>query len=233
MKKLIITGIPCPAHSWQRLFPIESEIEQKIVPFITLFSEYYYQNNSIKDLVSPLAAIIEDFAPDQIILHDIGVTIGILALTNAIKRGYIPNHQIIIFNGAFIDFDVNKSSHPVRIQSMTFQEFKKEVTAQNGEVDPAYESHFPTIQLLYRQITETSREQIANPKQERLINLGGPTLIIASRNDPYIHFECLEILKQIIEQSLFNQIDYGHFPYSGDINLIMGTIINFQKNIFL
>lgn len=241
MKRLIISGIPCTQQAWLKIFPAEENVEQKIISFIDVFDKFYYKNNKITDLVPFLFDVIQEFKPDQIILHDIGVTLGILALIKAKITNSASQQTVIIFNGAFNGFDVNKSTHPIRIQSMSYQDFEHEVQEQGGEIDPKYREHYPAIKLLYQQITEISKKKIADENENRLhhsfskqenypkINLGGKVFIIASQNDPYIHFECLEILEKTCVNSYLKVINYGHFPYSGDIKLLKTEIDRFHE----
>jgi len=243
MKRLIISGIPCLPQAWQKLFPKEENIEQKIISFINVFVTYYYKNKKLSDLVPFISDVIQEFQPNQIILHDIGVTLGILALMRARKANNTMRQTVIIFNGAFSGFDVNKSTHPIRIQSMSYSDFEQEVQEQGGEINPQYKNHYSAIKELYQQITEISRRQISEVNEKRLIpdslqqktnskiDLGEAVLIIASRNDPYIHFECLEILKETLANSHLKIIDYGHFPYSGNIKLLKSEVDKFQKTV--
>jgi hypothetical protein len=240
MKRLIISGIPCSQQAWLKLFPKEDNVDQRIIPFIDIFEKYYYKNKRFSDLIPSVAEIISEFEPNQIILHDIGVNLGLLAILNAREKKHYLLQTVIIFNGAFRGFDVSKSTHPVRIQSMSYEEFEREVKNNGGEVDPRYRDHYPALQEFYLQIANTSKKQIeeANKDKSRQnfllqknvpkIDLGGSALILASHNDPYIHHECLEILNQTLINSQLQWIDYQHFPYSGDIKLLKSKVDKFQ-----
>lgn len=229
MKRLIITGIPCTLQAWKTIFPNETDVEQKIISFIDIFEKYYYTNKKLTDLVPFLIKTIHEFQPDQVVLHDMSVSIGLLAIINAKK---INNHhypEIIIFNGAFSGFDVTKSPHPIRIQDMSYEEFEQEVKSNGGEVDPKYRKHYSAIKQLYQEVTLISKKQLAEKKEKLSIDLGSNILILASRDDPYIHFECLEDLEKIFVNSHLCVVDYGHFPYSGNITLIRREIERFQN----
>ena len=117
LKRLILGGIPCAASSWTKLFPESQLVEQKIVPFFDILSSNYRKRN-FSELVHAVQVIILDYEPDEIILHDISVTIGLLALLKIkkINSNYIAKLKVIIFNGAFSGFDVNKSPHPIRAE---------------------------------------------------------------------------------------------------------------------
>lgn len=239
MKRLIISGIPCLPEAWQALFPNDANNETKIISFIELFSEKYYKNRLLSDLIPALIDIILEFKPDQIVMHDMGVTIGILALIKARASSIFLINEIVIFNGAFTGFDVSKSNHPIRIQSMSYEEFANEIKKHGGKVDPLYKEHFTAIQVLYKQIAEKSKAKMAGSKTNHSsfstmktgnkIDLGSPVLILASPNDPYIHFDCLEELKLTLANSHLKIINYGHFPYSGDINSILSEIDSFYS----
>jgi len=241
MKRLIILGIPCASQAWLKLFPVSCTEEQIILPFIELFSKNFNKNKKLTDLVPDVVETILTFKPDQIVMHDLGVTLGILALINARKINCELKPNVIIFNGAFKGFDVEKSPHPLRIQSMTYDTFLKEVFDHGGEVDERYQDHFTSIQLLYQQIIMVSKKEKIEYNQKSIlqekavlynavIDLGGEVLLIASRNDPYIHFECLELLEKTIANSHLTEIPYGHFPYAGDRQLITRTIVEFQNS---
>ncbi len=234
MKKLILSGIPCAPEAWNMIFPVENNIKQKIIPFIDIFVQGYYKNKKISDLVPIVSDIILDFLPNQIIMHDIGVTIGILSLISIMKKYKKPQGSTIIFNGAFGHFDINKANHPVRIQSMSYLDFEYEVRKSGGEVDPRYRDHYILIQQFYKELIEINKINIKNKSigsgNHPRIDLGKKVLIIASRNDPYIYFECLEFLKSIISNCQLKIIDYGHFPYAGDIELIKNEIDKFNCN---
>jgi hypothetical protein len=79
MKRLIFSGIPCLPEAWHKIFPVEKDIQQIIIPFIDIFTQGFYKNQKLYDMVPLVSEIIQDFLPDQIIMHDIGVTVGILS----------------------------------------------------------------------------------------------------------------------------------------------------------
>jgi len=241
MKRLILSGIPCIPEAWHKIFPIEENVQQRIIPFIDIFTKEFYKNKKLLDLVPPVSDIIQDFLPDQIIMHDIGVTIGILSLISILKKSRCLQHSIVIFNGVFGYFDVNRSNHPIRIQNMSYTEFEYEVRESGGEIDPKYRDHYVDIQQFYKELIEINKlnaEKInigtLNKSPELIVNrpkidLGGRVLIIASQNDPYIYFECLESLASIILNSHVKIINYGHFPYSESTELIKHELNKFNK----
>jgi len=243
MKRLILSGIPCVPEAWHKIFPVEKNVQQKIIPFIDIFTKGFYKNKKLSDLVPLVCDIIQDFLPDQIIMHDMGVTVGILSLISILKKTRGLQCDMVIFNGAFGYFDVNKSNHPIRIQNMSYADFEYEVRKNGGEIDPKYRDHYVAVQQFYQELVEINKlyaikrniedlsesSKLVNSRSQ--IDLGGKVLIIASRNDPYIYFECLESLKSIILNSYMKIIDYGHFPYSGSVELIKNEIKKFSNNL--
>lgn len=241
MKRLILSGIPCVPEAWHKIFPIEENVQQRIIPFIDIFTKGFYKNKKLLDLVPLVSDIIQDFLPDQIIMHDMGVTIGILSLISVLKKSRCLQHSIVIFNGAFGYFDVNKSNHPIRIQNMSYSDFEYEVRENGGEIDPKYRDHYVDIQQFYKELVEINKLHDVKMNIENLnksseliasrskIDLGGKVLIIASQNDPYIYFECLESLGSTILNNHMEIINYGHFPYSGSTELIKHELNKFNN----
>lgn len=225
-------GIPCSATAWNRLFPQECHVEQKIVPFFDIFSKNY-QNRNFYDLVCVFKDIIQNYKPDEIYLHDISVTLGLLALIKINKSSQDPNFKprIIIFNGAFRGFNVFKALHPLRIQWISFESFEKTVALHGGDVDLRFKLVFTNLRYLYRQLAFSSAISIIKnffkSSITRKINLRCKILILASKTDPYIPFECLRFIERDFSNSELKIIDYGHFPYSGDIGMIREQINDF------
>jgi len=231
MKRLIIAGFPCPKDAWEKLFPSIEGIEQMILPFYDVISQtdnaYYFF-----DLVDPVKKAIESYKPDLIVMHDFGVILGILAILKIKKINNEFNPKVVIFNGAFRGFNVLKATHPIRIQFMSYDSFQKEVLEQGGEVDPRFKEKFSTVKHVYRQVIVGSllslMSSIFKKKPTKKIDLGSEVLILASKNDPYIPFCCLQNIENDFNNTSLKRIDYGHFPYSGNIEEIKKQLLDFQ-----
>lgn len=225
-KRLIIIGIPCSKEAWAELFITNEYIKQEIISFIDIFEKYYYLKKNMVDLVEVLSRKIQSFKPDQIVLHDIGVALGISAILDSRKNGYVYPNDVMIFNGTFKFFDIIKNPHPFRIQTMSYDEFEQEVIKHNGQIDLKYKKNFSGIKEFYQKIIEMNQKALLKYGEAYLdklleqahsypkMDLGGEVSIIASQNDPYIHFKHMELLERTIKNSILKGFDYGHFPYS-------------------
>ncbi len=231
MKRLIIGGLPCPREAWEKLFPPREGIEQLILPFYEVVAQVS-DSCRFYDLVTPVKKAIEQFKPDIIVLHDLGVTLGILSILKIRKIDKSFRPWVVIFNGAFRGFNIFKAMHPFRIQFMPYESFQKEVDINHGEVDARFKEKYSNIKSLYRQIIAASIfSLITSPfKKQRQyqIEIGSSVLILASRNDPYIPFQCLKNIEQDFSNAKLKTIDYGHFPYSGNIELIQKELNNLE-----
>jgi len=109
-------------------------------------------------------------------------------------------------------------------QLIYIHSFQKEVLGQGGEVDPRFKEKFSKIKYLYRQVIAGSLLSLmATPfkkKPTKTIDLGSAVLILASKNDPYIPFYCMQNIENDFSNTSLKRIDYGHFPYSGNIEEI-------------
>ena len=233
MKRLIIGGIPCPKTAWSKLFPDEDGVEQKIIPFFDIFSKHYQKRN-FNDLVYAIQTIIQEYKPDMIILHDLGVTLGLLALMKIMRNNDNTDFKpsIIIFNGAFRGFNILKASHPLKIQWMHYKSFKEQVEANGGQVDSRFESIYSDLQHLYRQLSIGSAMSLVSnffkTRKPTKIDIKCPILILASPNDPYIPFNCLKLIERDFSNSVLKINHYQHFPYSGNVSAIREDISDFQ-----
>lgn len=236
MKRLIIGGIPCSATAWSKLFPEEDGVEQKIIPFFDVISRHYQKRN-FSDLVYAIRIIIQEYKPDIVILHDIGVTLGLLALIK-IKKIHMNvdfKPSIIIFNGAFRGFNILQALHPLKIQWMSYKSFKNQVKLSGGQVDSRFASVFSDLKHLYRQLVIISVMSLLTNffkmRNAHPIEIKCPILILASPNDTYIPFDCMKFIERDFSNSVLKIIYYRHFPYSGDIQLIKKEIADFQLKI--
>jgi hypothetical protein len=232
MRRLIIGGIPCPESAWDKLFPPEIGVEQKILTFYEVFSKGYLNKNFF-ELVQVVQNAIEEFKPNSIVMHDIGVSFGLLALIKLQKTKMpLDINKIVLFNGVFRGFNVLKSTHPLRIQMMAYDSFESEVVNNGGEVDGRLRPIYSDLCHIYRQISYSSISTLVSgffgSRPTKQIDLSCEMLVIASKNDPYIAYECLNLLEKDFMNCRLTTLDYGHFPYSGDMNAIRNMVASFE-----
>jgi pimeloyl-ACP methyl ester carboxylesterase len=233
IKRLIICGIPCAEGAWKDLFPDKQGVEQKIVTFYEIFSENY-RNKDFFDLVKGVQKVIKEFNPSVIMMHDIGVSFGLIAMMQLLrKKTELNARKIVIFNGAFRGFNVLRSTHPVRIQMMSYETFVREVARGGGEPDARLEKHYADLRHLYRQISYASITNLVSglfvSREVNQVDLGCEILVIASRNDPYISFGCLQRIEKEFKNCKLVTSDYGHFPYAGNRDEIRALVSKFQS----
>jgi len=229
VKRLIVGGFPCSATAWEAIFPPCHE--QQIIPFSDIFSSY---DSSFTSLIKCCHKIIQDFEPTSIILHDISVILGLLSLIRLQKQDYPITPKIILFNGAFRGFNVFKAPHPFKIQFISFEKMSSIVSSQGGEIDPYFHSQYKKIRKLYRQIIFGSiiamLQEILSPKVKKQIDLKNKILILASNNDAYIPYGCLERIRDEFAHTKIEPVNYGHFPYSSlDRSSIYRRVIDFEN----
>ena len=187
--------------------------------------------SDLKALGKVIAEEVLTLRPDAMIVHDFGLTTGLLGLIRARRKDPSLKIKLVAFNGAMRGFDVFKSTHPFTMQLMTFEKLKKIMNAKGIEVDPYFENKMLEARALYRQVIAMSL--ISNfcsifRKQTTLnIDSGDLALILASTNDPFIPFKCLELLKQDIKNSLLEKVEYGHFPYLNETPDLKTKTLNF------
>lgn len=183
-----------------------------------------------------VAEQIEQFKPDSILCHDLGVPLTLLALMKLSKKGPPLKTKVTLFNGAFRKVDVFRASHPFRLQFMTRAKAVKEVEAHGGKVDLRLKKHLSRIRAMYRLIilfglTEKLTaalgldELTGTPVK---LPLKVPVQMIVSRNDPYIPFESIRQLRTDCSAKRFFELEYGHFPYSIPSNRILPLIDEFE-----
>ncbi|TAK71557.1 MAG: hypothetical protein EPO11_11115 [Gammaproteobacteria bacterium] len=230
MKRLIISGFPCPQAAWADFLPAEDGTEQEIISFYDVISKAYGKRNFF-DLVTHIADILITYKPGLIIMHDIGVTLGLLSLIRVKKtqKDFLP--RIVAFNGAFRGFNVFKNTHPLRIQLMSYQAFEKEVLLNGGEVDVRFKDIFADIKHLYRQIAifslSSMLRNLFKKKNRDKIQIGEAILVLASKDDPYIPVECLRNIELTFTNTTLKIFNYGHFPYSNNNKEMQQEIKNF------
>lgn len=227
MKKLIISGLGCPKHAWEKVFP--SEQNTKIIPLSEVLDNC--PHNDLRLLAQSLEPIISSYQPDVIILHDFGVILGLLALTRMQKQGVELKAKLVIFNGSFRGFNVYKTRHPFKIQLANFDLIKKKISKVGGELDESLRKHFSRIKKIYRQVILASTigliKNLFKKPASLNLNLGNDILIIASSNDPFIPMDSLHIIANDFKHTHMEIYDYGHFPYSADCQYLRSRIEQF------
>lgn len=229
MKRLIISGIACPASAWLNTFPIEGE--EQIVTVYDTFGEFGFDMPKIIDYVKNK---ILDYQPDSILCHDFGVPVTLQALLKLLKAKSIPsNLKITFFNGAFRDFNIFKANHPVRFLYTSKQKIISEIISAGGEVGDDFDKIIRPCTKLYTMVVIfsliTQVKKLFKKTKSLDIDFGVPTQMIQSPNDPYIPMSFMKRLQEDFNITTIHEVDYGHFPYSGDIEKISKLLTNFEQ----
>ncbi|MBM4253578.1 MAG: hypothetical protein FJ146_16545 [Deltaproteobacteria bacterium] len=174
----------------------------------------------IRQLAKALGPLIEHEAPEQVVAHDIGLTVTILALLFRIKRGFQLPRSVILFNGAFSGFDVLVARHPIWIQLKSTNKIAQELASKGVVMDDRLKQHSSKIRSMYRQIIAVSLldkvSSIIIAKPVKTLHWPIKTLIIEGVNDPYIPRSAIDQLATTLAVTE-RVIGYeGHFPYLGD-----------------
>lgn len=234
MKRLIITGLPCPPQAWEKLFGHPKG--QRIIPMVEVFENT--DSPDLREMSRYVAQEIERFKPTSIVAHDLGVPLALLSLIRLQRRGRAPQVKLTLFNGAFRKIDVLKAPHPFRVQWMSMRRAIREVESQGGTVDLRLKPYMSRIRAMYRLIILYS---LAEKVQsilglENIVNFSGrsltriPVQVIGSPNDPYIPFTSVEQLRKDFGAKRFVEVNYGHFPYSVAKNRIAPLVEEFETS---
>lgn len=231
MKRMVVTGLPCPPESWQSWL---GDSECRVLPLHEVF-----ENTSSPDLrvmASYVAKVIDREQPESILCHDLGVPLALIALMKLERKGRPSQARLTLFNGAFRKIDVFKATHPFRVQLMSFRRAVREVESAGGKVDPKLKPYLSRIRKMYRLIiyyslTEKLQSWLG---LEHFIGFTKPALalniqIIASENDPYIPSESIEQLQRDFSPRRVVRMNYGHFPYSRHQRDILPLIEEFER----
>ncbi len=227
-RRMILSGFPCSKLSWERLLP--SGPTDRFVSLAELLKET--PRVGLREMSRTAATLIEAHRPESLVLHDLGVVVGLLGLLRARKRDPSIRPKVTIFNGAFRGFNVFQATHPFKIQLLSFAAVAKIVRRAGGEMDPALEPMFGKIKKLYRQLITASvweRAQALTGFRRKLsIGLGNQVLILGSSNDPFIPASALKSLMEDLQGCRLETINYGHFPYAGDVDRIRKRVLLFE-----
>jgi pimeloyl-ACP methyl ester carboxylesterase len=233
MRRLIVTGLPCPPEVWENF--MGHRTEQRILPLLEVLDNT--DSSDLRVMSRYVSDVIESFGPQSIVCHDFGVPLTLLALLRLKKKGRLPNIKLTLFNGAFRKVDVFQANHAFRAQWMTYRKAVKEIESAGGEVDQRLKRHFPRIRAMYRRIILYSLTE----KLQALLGLGDfaghgekpllktQTQMILSPNDPYIPAESLEQLRRDFPPERRIEIPYGHFPYSIESKSVLPLIEDFER----
>lgn len=233
MKRLVITGLPCPPETWEKF--LGKRKDQRIIPIYEVFENS--RSSDLREMANYVAGEIEDFAPESIIAHDLGVPLTLLALMKVNRRTHL-RPKVTLFNGAFRKVDIFAANLPFRVQFIRRKKAVKEVESRGGKVDLRLKKHMSRIRAMYRLIilfglTEklTSalglEELIGNPAK---FPLKVPVQMIVSKNDPYIPYESIRRLRADCSAERFFELEYGHFPYTISRKKVIPLIDEFEAH---
>jgi predicted alpha/beta hydrolase family esterase len=217
-KRLVITGLPCPAGTWEGF--LGAEPGQRIISM----HEVLAATNSADPRVLS-RYVTEQIAkerPTSIVCHGIGVPLTLRALMRLKRRGVDLDARLTIFNGAVRSIPLSQARQPLRVQWTPVQRMVREVERNGGAVDPQLLPYVSRIRSLFRiLILQRLADKMASAvgldvleKFPKRAGLSMPVQIIASPNDPYLPFECMERLRRDLVPDRFIEAEYGHFPYS-------------------
>ncbi len=233
MKRLVITGLPCPAVAWEDF--LGARPDQRIVPFREVLE--HCDSSDPRELSRYITQQIETFRPRFIIAHDMGVPLTVLSLLRLNKKGKCLDTRVTFFNGSFRGVNLIKANHPFRIQLMSRAKAIREVESRGGKVDLGLGEYMGRIRAMYRLIMIYRLgeslgswlgldELVGFADRAKLMS---PIQVIASRNDPYIPFEAVEGLARDVSALRFIERAYGHFPYTADPRAILPLIESFEQ----
>lgn len=218
MKTLLVTGFACDEVAWENLFPpSQSDF------FHLTFAEQLKRakKGDLRQLARVASQVIAEFKPELLVLHDFGLTSGLLGLLRAQKKDSSLAPRIIFFDGAMRGFDIFETPHPFWMQMMSSAQIKEGVLRAGGSFDENLLAFISEIKAIYRQVIAVSLKEkldsFLRKKTSQTWRVRAPSLIIASPNDLYTTPICLKFLSEDLEpEAKFVQIPYGHFPYSID-----------------
>ncbi len=234
MKRLVVSGLPCPTQAWERFLP--GGVTQRIVTVREVF-ERSPQSSDLRALSRYVSDVILQEKPDSIVCHDLGVPLTLIGLWRLQKKGYRLAPRVTAFNGAFRGFNVFKAGHMLRVQLAPLNRLMAEVRSRGGEVDDGLKPLLPRIRAMFRYValfrmTEQFSgwmgldEYVGLKKDFRLL---APIQVIASRNDPYIPIEAVRRLGRDFHAERIVETEYGHFPYSGDREKLVDILLEFES----
>jgi pimeloyl-ACP methyl ester carboxylesterase len=208
---MVVTGFACPPDAWMTLFP---EFKSRYITLAELLSKC--GTNQI-EMGKYVGRMMEYERPEVVVAHDWGVAPTILGIqTNNRLRSHTPR-QLLLFNGAFRDFDVFSAPHPFLFCILPLAVIRKMVQRAGGEFDKRLEPLFFSVRLLYLKLIVSSLMKKVTglwKKRPAPLNLALPTSILASKNDPYVPRESITALARDIQVEHIDWMKYGHFPYS-------------------
>jgi pimeloyl-ACP methyl ester carboxylesterase len=238
MKRLVITGLPCPAAIWDSFLGNKPRrgFTQRVIPMREVLE--HCPSPDPRQMANYISTQITDFRPDSIVCHDLGVALTLLSLLKIQRKEPSFRPRVTVFNGAFRRVNPIKAPHLFKVQFMRDRNVIREVEARGGKVDLTLRPYLPRIRAMYRLILLFRvTEQISSAfGLDDLIGSGGertlklPVQIIASPNDPYIPIESVRRLSQDFGVRRFVELRYGHFPYSIPREHVLPLIEDFESS---
>ena len=210
--RLIISGFACPKDPWEEFL---GDKRHRVITFAEVLKNTP-ETNFLKS-VNYVKEQIKATMPNSIVCHDFGTFLTLMALLKLKKEKFPLEGKLTVFNGAFRGFDVTKATHPFKIQLMNYSKLKHVVEKGGACVDPSYEELLPRVKGIYRQIILMSLlnkfKGLFTSQKDLNIDLGLDVQIIASKDDPFVPFSCMDLMKRDFKNRRFITHNYGHFPY--------------------
>lgn len=240
MKRLVISGLPCPAEAWQGFLNSQDseQIESRVISMGEVFA--HTDSHDPRDLANYTHDEIARVRPQSILCHGIGVPLALLSLWRLRKKeGADYQPRLTIFNGAFHNVSLLKARQPLWIQCLPAKSLIKTAELAGGRVDTRLVADIHKIRALYRAIIlHRATEKIASllglehmgrvPQGERFRL---DVQVIASTNDPFLPVTTMKELAHDLRAREYVEMEYGHFPYSGSATTILGHVREFENRL--
>jgi hypothetical protein len=217
---IVLAGFGCKPESWQNWLKQSPQQDEISFDVFNIFDYLEWSKEAdIRKMASAVCLHLQKARPPILIMHDFGVTIGLMALLKLKKRGdYFPQ-KIILLNGAFRGFDVLKSRHPFTMQIVGVPHIEQSMRLSGGTVDPRFKTHLSQIRQVYRQVILASLLFRWRKPAPIPLNFACEVNLVLSQNDPYIPIEALHQLVEDLSTPANSLTvtwhQYRHFPYSG------------------
>lgn len=229
MKRLMISGFPCPPESWINFLGADTQV----ISFYDVLNAT--RSSDVVAWSRYIDSEIDRLDPESLVCHDYGGPMSLLALWRRQRKKKAQPRCVTILNTAFKDFDVFKNPHPFQIQILSWNRIVEMVEKSGGTADPRLETFLPQVKATYRRVIALSTlgkvASIVRANIDLKIELSSRIQIIASTNDPYIAKATMDHVARDFKVQLFRTINYGHFPYSSDRrHEVLESIHSFEKH---
>jgi hypothetical protein len=216
MKTLVVTGFACTERRWDDF--LSSVENRKIISFKAQL-EGAEDAKDLRSLGRYVSSQIETYKPELIFAHDFGVATLVMGLLRVRRKNssYMP--KVILFNSALRGLNLFRTTHPLRIQAMSWDKIRHLIIQSGGDCDSELEKFLPSIKAIYRQVVMNAfldfwKTLVKKKPSPHSLTLGSSVLVFKSDTDPYFPGTTIQKMADDIASSQIVPMDYGHFPYS-------------------